>query len=125
MAPNPGKFVSMEERKAMKFTTPTNVKGPSMIGNTVETEPTGYGIKGLAGRLLGFLGIPILFVLTSVFMTVFSFMSMKAEEGEPWGSLMNWWWSLMAQDLLNTMIVPLIVCIGILILFIRNKHGSS
>jgi uncharacterized membrane protein YkvI len=72
--------------------------------------------KGLAGRTLSLLIIPILWVLMSVFMTVLSFMRMKADAGESWGTLMSWWLSLVGQAPFYAIVFPSVACIGIITL---------
>ena len=86
--------------------------GPSPI------EPGGHS-DGLAARVLGFVGVPILWVLISAFMTIISFMIMKVEQGETWGTLWNWWCSLIMLSPMYTMIFPSIVCIGIIIILVK------
>jgi len=81
-------------------------------------QPTSEGANI---RLIGFLSIPGLFVLVSVFMTVLSFMMSKVEEGETWETLMGWWWSLIAVSPYYTIGVPLIVCTGITILLLSKS----
>jgi len=112
MAPDP---------RGVDFNPPINTKtykGPPLYGDPIGmTEPKGVSVKSLARRTLVFLSAPMVLVLTSVFMTILSFMSMKAKEGETWSTLMGWWWHLMVQDPLTTIAFP--VCIALIFIIVN------
>jgi len=112
MAPDP---------RGVDFDPPINTKtykGPPLYGDPIGMEPKGTSVKSLARRILGLLAVPVVLVLTSVFMTVLSFMSTKVKEGETWGTLMGWWWHLMMQDPLTTMAFP--VCLAMIFIIVSQ-----